>query len=308
MKNPPPLKAWLRFFRWKNLSIVALSMYLLRWLVLFPVLEKEAVAFYLSEIQFAGLVLATVLVTLGGYVINDYHDVEIDLINKKKRTFIGRYLSRKAAFQIFLFSQIFGFFLAFFIAYFSKHLPWIWLYPASVAALWLYAAELKKRPLLGNLWVALFTAGVPLLVLFAERESLAAISSESRHKLLFIFYFYALFAFLTNWYREIIKDLEDFKGDFQQGLRTMPIAWGKKISHYFLYFISLLVFLNLMYFFQYFQHFELWFMGTLGVFLPLIYNLYFLHFRAKKASDYHHLSNITKIIMLVGLLLLLALR
>jgi 4-hydroxybenzoate polyprenyltransferase len=53
---------------------------------------------------------------------------------------------------------------------------------------------------------------------------------------------YSAFAFLTSFAREVIKDMEDYKGDIQTGCKTMPIVWGiitSKVVTFFLIIITI---------------------------------------------------------------------
>jgi 4-hydroxybenzoate polyprenyltransferase len=54
-----------------------------------------------------------------------------------------------------------------------------------------------------------------------------------------IIFLYAIFLFLIVYIREIIKDLENIKGDFTLDYRTIPVVYGEKSSKYLLSIISL---------------------------------------------------------------------
>jgi len=88
------MKAFLSLVRWQNLLIVALTMILMRYAVIEPVISKiniELINGMGGQVpltlqfpwhHFLILVVATLFITAGGYVINDYFDIKTDLINK----------------------------------------------------------------------------------------------------------------------------------------------------------------------------------------------------------------------------------
>jgi 4-hydroxybenzoate polyprenyltransferase len=100
--------------------------------------------------------------------------------------------------------------------------------------LWLYSNQLKRLPFVGNLSVAILTGlSICVLALYYGQNEL-------------LIYTYALFAFSLTLVREIIKDMEDLKGDATFGCQTLPIIWGvrrTKVLQYVLLaiFIVLLV-------------------------------------------------------------------
>ena len=51
---------------------------------------------------------------------------------------------------------------------------------------------------------------------------------------------YAMFLFLIVYVRELIKDLENIKGDFILNYKTVPVVYGEKTSKYIITFCILL--------------------------------------------------------------------
>jgi 4-hydroxybenzoate polyprenyltransferase len=84
----------------------------------------------------------------------------------------------------------------------------------ATGLLWWYSAALKRLPFVGNLAVALLTG-----------LAIAALNALYRQAD-FLVFMYALFAFFITLIREIIKDLEDLKGDETYGCKTLPVVWG----------------------------------------------------------------------------------
>lgn len=211
---------WLRFLRWRNLLLIALTMALVRYAVIQPHLALPGV-FVVSALSFSGMVLSTLLIAAAGYVANDLVDRKIDEINRPGRVYVGRLVSERAANQLAM-----GLFIAAAIAL----IPMVWtagfeswqmIFPAAGGSLLAYAYGLKCRPLIGNVLIALLSALIPLLVFFAERPGLHVDSLESVQTLI---WGYAGFAFLASLFREVIKDLEDVDGDEVFGCSTLAVV------------------------------------------------------------------------------------
>jgi 4-hydroxybenzoate polyprenyltransferase len=175
--------------------------------------------------------------------------------------------------------------------------------------LWFYSTTYKRQFLIGNVIVALLTALVPLMVLLFEIPLLRAkygllmleLKASFNYIILWVTAF-SFYAFLLTLIREVIKDGEDFEGDNAYGRNTMPIVLGVMNTKIVLITFILLTQFSLLY--VYFRFLK----DTLtlvyfGVFLivPLLMLLYKL-FTAKKKKDYHLASNLSKAIMLAGIL------
>ena len=119
-----------------------------------------------------------------------------------------------------------------------------------------------------------------------------------------IFLSYALFAFLVSLIREIVKDMEDCKGDEPNDCRTLPVVAGLKISTFVVAALILITSLMLAYGQIILYRMELgllfWYF-LIAVQLPVVYLLIML-FKAKEKSDYHFLSLLSKLIMVGGIL------
>lgn len=202
----------MKILRPVNLGIVALTMYALR-----SVLWRDAVSLYLSDLEFALLVVSTVLVAASGYIINDIYDVEIDQLNKPEKTYIGTAISLKQAWVLYAFISLLGAGLSLSLAIEKGH-NWnlLGFYPLSVLLLWLYSYYFKRTFLWGNLIVALFCAAVPVMITIGQ------VPSPHTQWI----YIYAGFAFISTLLRELVKDMEDVEGDARNGCRTLPIVWG----------------------------------------------------------------------------------
>jgi 4-hydroxybenzoate polyprenyltransferase len=249
----------------------------------------------LLQPRFLLLCACVVLTAAAGYIINDYYDINIDLINKPNKVVIGKIISRRWAMLLHFifngFAIISGFYLSVYIGL---------MVAACIVLLWLYSVHFKKQFLSGNLLVGTLSAFViAILPLFNQQ-----ISS-------YLVWVYALFAFGINLIREIIKDAEDVRGDSKFNCKTLPIIFGvrktKKVIIILVLIYTILLFAHtfianslIPFRHSYGQVFYTFYM-LLFVIVPLIITT-FLLLNADVKSDFRRLSVLYKVIIISGLL------
>lgn len=247
------------------------------------------------------------LIAAAGYIINDYFDVKTDKINKPQKLYIDNGVKRRLAIFIHTLFNVAGFLLSLYVAHKAGNIFLSAIQLLSITALFFYSTHLKRQILSGNILVAALSAMVSLQVLFFEIPLLEYKFLQSIQSFAFLYLSvcsFSLFAFLLSLVREIVKDIEDFKGDYETGCKTMPIVWGIKASKAIVAglvsnILLLLVFISLK---LYKLHFG-WLMLYLFVcvFVPLCFFLYKLY-RAQQKENYSQLSRWVKYIMLTGVL------
>lgn len=266
-----------------------------------------------TDFDFFIMVVATMIVAAGGYVINDIYDYPIDKINKPEKTFINQLLSERNAYWLYVLTN---FLVVLSGVYFYYRTGWkaaYWYPLVGISMLWLYSYKLKKSVLLGNLTVALFCAFVPFMVYvpeatvaFPEYELLRNFQVGTNNPMYNIFASYAAFAFLSTFYREIVKDIEDKDGDAIYGGRTLPIVFGVRIAKMTAFVMGVLL--------MFFVGFVIGWEGQFGSIIRVIYAIIFIAFPtfyslfklliAKEKADFSHVSQVVKLVMLTGLLYL----
>lgn len=311
-----------KLIRGVNLIYIALTQVLLQYCVVWPLFTYSQTATApdgltptLVGFDFFLLVFSTVLIAASGYMINDYFDVKIDEVNKPKRILVDRLLPRRKVMILHVLFNITGVLIGFYLAYKigQWHLGFIHVLAASI--LWFYSVFLKKQFLIGNLAVSALTALVVFTVwayepLHAQHAFVSHnFGGQSSNLMKVYFLFYALFAFVLNLIRELIKDMEDIDGDKLGKCRTVPIVLGIKKSKTITSAIILMVItsLSVMLFLKGFRFkLDLYTVvyAVLLVQLPLVYILSKLY-AADKSSDFKHLSYVVKAIMLSGILYLI---
>lgn len=175
-------------------------------------------------------VFDTVLIAAAGYVVNDIYDGATDSVNKPTKTYIGAgSLTAKSAWIYYFILCILGAAIAAYIAIEIGKPQLFMIFPLATFLLYMYSKRWKRRPLSGNIVVAIFCAFVPSIIWYAEAQSMAQLSNL-QPALTLLFAAYIAFGFLATLVRELIKDLEDEAGDRAAGYCTFVIDRGAKMT------------------------------------------------------------------------------
>lgn len=293
---------FLKLIRYQNLLMLAFMQVLFRY----SFLKQQNIPLALSDWQYGLLVLSTVLIAAAGYVINNIFDVETDKINKPNDVIIGRGISETNGYNIYIALNITGVAIGFYLSNVIQRPGFATIFILIASLLYFYSTTLKQIMILGNLVVAFLLAmSVVIIGVFDIFPAIIAENKAQMASLFSILTDYALFAFMINFIREIVKDIEDVDGDYNQGMNTLPIAIGISRTAKIVFAISIIPFvLLLLYIKNYFVENGL-FIATLYSFIlvlaPLLYFIIKI-FTAKTKNDFHHLSTVLKLILLFGIL------
>ena len=269
--------------------------------------------FQLSTVGFVLLVVATVCLSAAGYIINDYFDVNADMMNKPDKVIIGKTINRRNAMIFHWIFSIVGCVCGALVS-FGIGLPkysFIFLFIAGV--LWFYSTTFSKEPVLGNVVIALLVASVPIIEILYEMLPLLSLPMDILQQLhirfeeLFVWGLgYTLFAFLLTLQREMVKDIEDLEGDRTYGRNTLPIAFGLKAARICTFGVSVVVIVAIVVsqVCKLSDTFSLIFINVC-ITLPLLYGLY-VFVKADSSEEYAKVSFVLKLVMLMGLLYLIS--
>ena len=267
----------LKLTRVWNLLIIAFAQYFTAW---FLIGKWSSV---LTDIRFFFLCMSTLFIAAAGYIINDYYDVKIDLINKPGRVVVGKSVTRRFAILFHVVLSMLGILIGLAL---SWRLGIVNVF--CVFLLWLYSNNLKRLPFIGNFTVALLT-GISIFCV--------DIFYHIGNPLVII---YAAFSFFMTLVREIIKDMEDLKGDNTFGCKTLPIVWGIRKTKFMIY-VTLIIFAGIVLLLnQFYVGLQLYYF-LIFLFIPL-FILTIRLIRADTIKDYAWLSSFCKLIMLLGIL------
>lgn len=274
-RQPFSLRALIRLTRFWNLVIIGMAQYFTACFLIDRALVWDW--------RLLVLAVSTAIIAAAGYIINDYYDIKIDLINKPERVVIGKGITRRYALFFHTALSLIGIAMGILLGLRVAAIHFV-----SAFLLWWYSNNLKRQPFIGNFVVALLTGLSVWLVNVLYHENYALVS------------IYALFAFFITLVREIVKDMEDLKGDNTFGCRTLPIVWGVRKTKWVIYSLLMLFAIVVMYLnYEYTKLPEYYFLVFL--FLPLAFFVGRL-IVADTKKDFYWLSQWCKIIMLLGIL------
>lgn len=299
-----------RLLRLPNLVILALSMYFVRYCIFYPIFDLRGVELQMGNLNFALLVLSTLLLAAGGYVINDYFDLDIDEVNRPEKVVLEKHISLKKANKLYYTLTIIGCLMGIYVAFMVGSLKLGFIHLVCATVLYYYSLKYKRIAFAGNITVALLAALSILIVwlfeFFAMKQNPLIfgeiVSYFSTINILVVGY--ALFALLLNLIREMVKDIEDIEGDRSFQCRTLPIVFGTKNMHRVIMILSGITALFIA--FSSYKLF-LWDYHAAGWYFAIVMGglwIYYLTFlaKAKSKKDYHFLSTLLKINIVAGIL------
>lgn len=275
--------------------MIVFTQYLIRYTLILPFLKNTG----LNEQQFFLLVFSTVLIAAAGYIINDYFDIQVDQLNKRK-VIIGETIKRREAIALHFILSGTGVLIGFYLAWKIGIISFGFINLFTATALWFYSTHFKRAYLSGNLLISLLAAMVLLIIALYDIIPSADPNAIPLFNILCV---YALFAFVTTFIRELVKDLEDKDGDQQMGHQTFAILAGVTKAKQTVTLVSLLTIAAIAWMlYSQFSHdlYSFLYVG-LAIELPFLYFLIRLQ-KANNSSDFRYLSTLIKIIMLTGTL------
>ncbi len=280
---------------------------LVQLIIRFALFEPFQIDVKLNVLGYSLLILATVCIAAAGNIINDIYDIETDTVNKPDKVIVGKYISEKTAFNLFFILNVIGVGLGFYLSHSVGKSPFFSIFVIISATLYVYASFLKQIPVIGNIVISILVAMSILIV--GVFDVLPAITESNRATQITIFKIlidYAVFAFLINLVREMIKDIEDVDGDYNAQMNTLPIVIGRERAKYIAFVFGLLPIAVVIYYLVTYLYKQQIVIGYFLVFIiaPLIYATIKIYSATSK-NQFHHISIVYKIVMLLGMLSLL---
>lgn len=262
-----------------NILIIVIAQYLTSIYILAPGKPLGSVLF---DHHLFIIVVASALAIASGYLINNFYDNEKDLINRPTKTFIDNYVSQKTKLSVYFILNFLSVILASYISFRA-----VLFFSVFIFFLWFYSHKLKKYPFIGNLTASIL-AVIPFFAVFIYYRNFDI-----------VIFIHATFLFLIISIRELVKDLENLKGDFAQNYRTIPVVYGTKTSKRV---ATLLVVLTIVpTFILLSRNFPVGYMYYYFIlsFLLLIVFLFFL-WKSTSKMQYTLLHNLLKMIIVIG--------
>ena len=291
---------FLKLIRYQNLLMLAFMQLIFRY----GFFKFQNIPLALADWQYGLLVLSTILLAAGGYVINNIYDQETDSDNKPNDVIVGRGISETQAYNLYFALTVSGVAIGFYLSNVIQKPGFASIFILIAATLYLYASSLKQMLLIGNIVVALLLSFSVIIIGIFDLYPATVLENQQQMKIFFsILLDYAVFAFMINILREMIKDIEDMDGDYNQGMNTLPIAIGKLRTCKIIFVLSIIPVLVILLYINKYLLDLLWVTIYLLLFVcgPLIlFTVKMLKANTKK--DFHFLSLLLKFILLFGIL------
>ena len=299
------ITAFLRLIRWPNIVFIVLTQALFYFCIYQPLFHENG-----SRVL-VWIILASVLIASAGYIINDYFDLNIDQINKPEKNVFARTIPRRwAIIWHFAFSL-----LGVLATVIGVGLGKWYLVIGNLACtvlLWFYSTSLKRKFLIGNVVISVLTAWTVLILFFVYTSPRDAIMGSSPQTIKFfrVSFLYAAFAFISSLIREAIKDMEDFEGDERYGCKTLPIVAGLRATKIYIFIWGVVLLAALVLLQLYVLQFQWWYAIGYSVVLIIAPLALLLHRLPKATSvgDFSRLSDLSKLIMLTGIVSMIFFR
>lgn len=261
-----------------NILMIVLAQYLASIYILAHQLPVREVVF---DLNLFIIVIASALVVASGYIINNFYDAEKDLINKPRKSMIDRFVGQQFKLTTYFILNFLAVIAASYVSFKA-----VFFFSAYIFGIWFYSHKLKKMPFVGN-FVSATLAIAPFFAVFVYYKNFEN-----------VIFVHAMFLFLLILAREMIKDLENIKGDLAQNYKTIPILYGGKVSKTLISVLILLTLIPSLLLILKFDvgHMHYYFMAC--VLLLLLFLVLLVKSKSKK--DYVWLHNILKLIIIVG--------
>lgn len=262
-----------------NIFVIVIAQYLASIYILAP--QKRALDVVLDWRLFL-IIFCSSLAIAAGYIINNFYDAEKDLINRPNKSRLDRLVSQTTKLRVYFFLNFLSVGI---VSIVSIHAALF--FSVYIFVLWFYSHKLKRFPIIGNL-TASFLVILPFFGI-----------------LMYFKYFYtaifvhAFFLYLLVLIREMIKDLENIKGDLANNYQTIPVRFGEHTTKVV---VSALVFLSFLPTYFLIEEHQVGYMSYY-FYLSIAVLLFFLVrlWRSKTTLEYHRLHIGLKLLILLGI-------
>ncbi len=204
-----------------NIPVIILAQYLAAIFILSTDLRALDV---LLDFNLFVIVFASAITIASGYIINSFYDSQKDLINKPNKTMLDRLVSQKTKLQVYFGLNFLVFLMAMLVSWRAALF-----FSSYIFLIWFYSHKIKKYPIVGNIMAALL-AVLPFFGILLYYFKIDGLLENVKNEKYYVIFAHASFLFLLILIREMIKDLENIKGDMAQNYRTLPVILGESFS------------------------------------------------------------------------------
>jgi len=284
MLSPAQKQIMLKFFsmfsvvRGYNVALVIIAQYITAVFIMAP---SQSLSQVLFDRSLFALIVATAGAVASGYIINNFYDIEKDSINRPHKSVLEQYVGLNTKLSFYFVLNFLVVIAASYVSFRS-----VLFFSLYIFTIWFYSHKIKKRPIIGNLFSAILTI-TPFFAIFLYYKNYSS--------LIFVFGFYL---FLVLSIRELVKDLENLKGDLTLDYKTIPVVYGERTAKMM---VLCLVLINIFVTHYLVSSYDL---GRMDYFfygsITLLTLVVFLLFKAQKHQHYVQIHNLLKLLILLG--------
>lgn len=262
-----------------NILLVILAQYLT---AIFILDDQESFSSTLLDPYLFVIILCSSISIASGYIINNFYDYEKDIINRPIRSNIDRSIRKRTKLNLYFSLNLLCIILSLFIS--IRAVIFFLIYNII---LWLYSHKLKKILILGNVLSSLLTI-TPFFAIFLYYKNFSKIIAV-----------YALFLFFIILAKDLVKDLENLKGDFTLNYKTIAVVYGEKFSKIAINTIIIINYIIVISLILYFDIGLMFYYYYLCL-LVLTFVLFFI-WRSNDKRDYLFIHNIMRALIISGI-------
>lgn len=263
-----------------NIIVIVIAQYLTSIFILGH--QKDTLEVILDPYLFV-IILCSSIAIASGYIINNFYDYEKDIINRPIRSGIDKSIRKRTKLNLYFVLNFSCLCLSLLISIRAASFFLVYIF-----ALWLYSHKLKKIVIIGNICSAILTI-TPFFAIFLYYKNFEL-----------IIFIYALFLFFIILAKDIIKDLENLKGDFTLNYQTIAVVHGEKFSKVAISIIILISYINVINLILNFDIGLMFYYYYLCLFI-LAYILFIL-WKSRTKKDYLIIHNIMRVLIILGII------
>lgn len=261
-----------------NILVLVLAQYLAS---IFIFSRSKSIRHVVLDLHLFFVVLATICVVAGGYIINNFYDAKADKINRPYKAGLDSYVHQNTKLTLYFVLNFIGAAFGFLVSWKAALF-----FSVYIFGIWFYSHKLKRYPLTGLISATVLTI-LPFFVVFVYFGNFP--------KIIFV---HAGFLFLVIMVRELIKDLENIKGALVSNYKTFPVAYGEKNTKLFSILLLALTLVPVIFllnypaitYMRYYFYIAMFVLVFIGIFL----------FKSTKTRHYTILHNVLKLLLLIG--------
>lgn len=288
-----------RLLHFPTLLLIAVMQLVTYYFIITPMLAQYGMKPLMTEMDLVNLVMASVFMAAGGFVINDYFDLKIDEINRPLTRVVGRVMEKHTAMTLYIFLTVVGVLFALLLCWHVRSFDYAMMMLFFTGILWFYSSTYKRILALGNMVVAILMGLVPMMVTIFQNYFLVMhfmMDPDLSHLMSECLSYTAgisVLVFAWTFVVEVIKDLSTEKGDRELECHTFPIVWGEKKTKILLYVWITLIWAIFGYIIYSTPALHSSLSLRLYVCFTLIpaFSLYYVIAKARNAGDYRLLVN-----------------